>query len=161
MKTLIYFASKTGATAESVEKLVKLLEEHHHEVTVIRHDRKTKLPDIKKFDCILVGGSVHAGKVQKPIVKFVTSNEAVLKKKKTGLFLGCLTPTDKAVQYFDDNYPAPVVGHAVAKGLFGAGVYYDKMNFIERYILQRVTGKIGNFTAFLDENIKQFVKELE
>jgi len=156
MKTLVYFASKTGALAECVEKLKPLLK---GDVTIIRHGGKEKAPDPSSFDRVLLGATIRAGKIQNPIREYAERHFMELKKKYVGIFLGCLTPPEKAAGYFNSNFPVDLAAMAT-KSVFGGAVYYEKMNFLERFIIKSISKKKESFTAFHENNIKEFVRDI-
>ncbi|HEQ71488.1 MAG TPA: hypothetical protein ENN69_03275 [Spirochaetia bacterium] len=153
MKTLVYYASKTGALAECVEKMLPLLK---GDVTVIRHGKDGKNPDPAAYDRVLLGGSVHAGKIQSAIRKYAQKNLPGLLQKKVGLFLCSLTPPEKADNYFAENWPLQLVKAAAARGLFGGAVYFDRLNGFERFIMKKITKKETNITNLIEANIKSF-----
>ena len=42
---------------------------------------------------------------------------------------------------FDEAYPEELRNHAMAKGLFGGEYVFEKMNFIEKFIIKKITGQ--------------------
>ena len=69
MKTVILYETKTGTT----EKCANLLAEKLNDVTVINL-RKGAL-DLNSFDCIIVGGSIRIGALNKYAKKFIEKNK--------------------------------------------------------------------------------------
>ena len=67
MKTAIIYMSKHGTT----EKVVNIISDH---LTLINTDvfniRNVKAPDLIKYDFIIIGGSIHAGMIQKKVKQF-------------------------------------------------------------------------------------------
>lgn len=64
MKTAIVYMSMHGTT----EKVVNIISEHltQHD-TDIFNLRNNKAPDLSKYDFVIIGGSIHAGMIQKRI----------------------------------------------------------------------------------------------
>ena len=136
MKTLIIYATNHGATTEAAIHLKTIV---GGDVDVMDVKESPKV-DISPYDTVLVGGSIHAGGIQRRIRKFCEANEAALLRKKLGLFVSCMYEGDKARAQFDQAYPASMREHAVAHGFFGGVLDFEKMNFIERTIVKKVEG---------------------
>ena len=83
MKTLIVYDTKHGCTLSAAATLKSLLRD---DVTVV-HVKERSGIDLNTFDVVIVGGSIHAGRVQGRIKKFCEENLAVLEKKRLGLYL--------------------------------------------------------------------------
>ena len=126
MKTLIVYASTHGCTKTCAEKIEAGLTGEK----VVVNIKKEKAPDLKAFDQVIIGGSIHAGMVQKKIKSFCVSRSEVLLNKKIGLFLCCMDK-EKAQQQFDDAFPEKLRSHASVCGLFGGAFDFDKMKFVK------------------------------
>ncbi|RQW09249.1 flavodoxin [candidate division KSB1 bacterium] len=134
MKTLIVYASMHGCAKKSAEKLAEQLSPDVHIV-----DIKRKRPKgLDEYDRIIVGGSIHAGKIQRKIKSFCQKNEALLRQKKLGLYLCCMEQGEKAEQQFRDAYAESLRSHAAAIGLFGGEFDFDRMGIFTRAIIKRI-----------------------
>lgn len=153
MKNIIVYATKTGFVTECVEKLTPLLK---GETVKINLAGKPPRLDFSTYDRVIIGGSIHAGRLQKSVQKFCAQNAAGLAGKKTALFLACLAPPPEAIKYFRDNFPQNLGERAIAKGIFGAAVYYERMNPLERFILKKITKKDESFSAQNEKGIEAF-----
>ncbi len=71
MKILIVYASTEGQTRKIAQFCADHLIEQSHSVEVLGAG-DAKDVDLGRFDAALVAGSVHAGRYQKPLVKFAT-----------------------------------------------------------------------------------------
>ena len=96
MKILIVYDTKHGCTQSAAATLKTLLGDG---VTVAHVKEKSEL-DLETFDVVIVGGSIHAGRVQRRIMNFCEENLAVLEKKRLGLFLCCMYEGEKATAQF-------------------------------------------------------------
>lgn len=158
MKTLIIYSTKTGTVEECVTELMDKLK---GDITEVKIQRKAPKLDLSPYKQIIIGASIHAGKIQGAIKDFCQNYLDELKEKKLGLFLCCLTPPDEAKKYFKENFPLECVNNAQALGLFGAAVYFEKMNFIERFILKKITKKNKSYSLLNKNNIQEFAKQME
>ena len=157
MKTIILYATKTGFVTECVEKLANKLSGN---VDSINLAGKIPVIDFSKYDRVVIGGSIHADKIQKSVKKLCARYAPDLRSKKLGLFISCLTPPQKADKYFGENFPYEIVSHAAARGVFGAAVYYERLNPLERFILKKITKKEENFSQVYEENISAFARAM-
>lgn len=154
MNTLIIYISSHGCAEKSAMILKELLS---GEVSICNL-KNDQVPLLEPFDNIIVGGSIHASKVQRKIKEFCNLNEDVLIKKKLGLYLCHMEEGEKALKQFEDAYPENMRKKAVAQGLFGGAFDFEKMNFFEKMIVKKVA-KITESISRLDESkIQDFAK---
>ena len=72
------------------------------------------------------------------------------------MFLCCLFDGEKALQQFQDAYPETLRNKAVAHGLFGGELDFEKMNFFERAIVKKVANIEESVSKINYQNIKDF-----
>jgi len=140
MKTLIVYGSKHGAT----EKCSNALKNKLNGEVIIINIKKDVVPDINSFDSIVIGGSIYAGRIQKQITEFCLKNASILKDKKIGIFVCCMSEGEKAISQLNSCFPNELVSRAIAKGHFGGGFTFSKMNFFEKFIIKMVSKKENN-----------------
>jgi len=156
MPTLLVYTSRHGCAEKCANKISDLMDADI-QVVNIKESSKFKLSD---FDTIILGGSIHAGQVQKKVKKYCHEHLNELKSKRLGLFLCCMEEGEKAEQQFNNAFPDELIQHAAAKGLFGGEFDFEKMNFIERAITRKVA-KIEKSISKIDEAaIEKFVIDL-
>jgi menaquinone-dependent protoporphyrinogen oxidase len=134
MKNLIIYATKHGTTEKCAKKLAAYL---HGNTTLLNID-KEKLTDINNYDTVIVGGSIHASHIQKSIRKFCAVNLKYLTGKRLGIFICNMMEGNAAVYEFETAFSDELRERALAKGIFGGELIFEKMNFFERYITKRV-----------------------
>jgi menaquinone-dependent protoporphyrinogen oxidase len=156
MSTLIFYASQHGCTEKTANILKSKLKD---DVTMINL-KKNKRPDLTAFDTIIIGGSIHAGKMQSNLRKYIQKNLDPLLKKKLGLFLCCMEEGENAQRQFDEAFPEELRNHASAQGLFGGEFDFDKMNFFEKAIVKKVAKVTAPVSNIKEENIHQFAAHL-
>lgn len=157
MHTLIVYNSKYGAAEKCVKLMRKELTGEVTEVNV----RDTKAPDPHDFDRVLIGSNIHAGSVNKKLRSYCVHNTDSLIQRPIGLFLCCLTPEEQAQDYFAKNFPKVLVEHAKTTGVLGGALYFEKMNFFERFLLKKVSGTTTSFENIDEERIREFVQSFE
>ncbi len=158
MKILIVYASHHGTTKKAVDLLCQDLK--NHEITVVNIAEKTP-PDVEPYDRVIVGGSIHAGRIQGKIKRYLSNHEKELLNKKLGLFICCMEKDHKAWDEFETVYPETFKKHAVAHGCFGGEFLIDKMNFLQRVIIKKISG-IDKTVSQIDlEAIKNFAERVK
>ncbi|SDY27336.1 menaquinone-dependent protoporphyrinogen oxidase [Evansella caseinilytica] len=156
MKHLIVYCTSHGTTEKAAEILSKQLKGETIRVNL----KMNKAPDLSIFDTVLIGGSIHAGNIQRTIKKFIRENEKQLYAKEVGLFLCCMYEGEKAKEQFNQAFPEKLRQHSSANSLFGGEFLMSKMNFIERKIIQKVSGTTTD-TFNLDElAIEEFAEQV-
>lgn len=150
MKTLIAYCTSHGCTAKTAGELKDLLETE----VQLCNLKKEKHPPLEEFDTIIVGGSIHAGQIQKRIKDFCNKNLSILTRKEIGLFICCMEEGEKAEQQLKDAYPEELHQIAKASGIFGGEFDFDRMNFIQKYIVKKV-GKVEQSTSKIDHKAIQ------
>jgi len=157
MKTLIVFCSSHGTT----EKAVGLLSEHiEGEILSVDLKREKTIFDLNNFDTIIIGGSIHAGAIQRKIKQFIQKHHDVLLEKNVGLFLCCFREGETAIQQFNDAFPQDLRKNSVAMGLFGGELLVSKMNFFERKVVKKVDGITADQSHLDMEAIYEFATRL-
>ncbi len=157
MKSLIVYCSSHGTTEKAVGILKERLEGYVLSVDL----RKEKVPaDIKNFDTIIIGGSIHAGNIQKRVKQFIKDHHDDLMQKELGLFLCCMQEGDAAIEQFNHAFPQDLRKNSSAMGLFGGEFLLSKMNFIEKQIVKKVSGVTADQSTLDKEAIKEFASRL-
>lgn len=153
MSTAIIYISKRGAT----EKNVMLLKEKLTDDTLYLCNLKSDSCNPENFDNVIIGGPIYAGQLSGKIKKFCKKHAAVLQHKKLGLFITCMDETDKVKEFLSNNYPEGLLNVACATGVFGGEFNFDRMNFLERAIIKKISGSTENISKINEKAIDDFV----
>ncbi len=156
MKIGIFYATKHGCTEKCALKLKAGLSGEIESFNIKKYPKT----QIDKYDIILIGGSIHAGRIQKSIQKFCKNHLDILLKKKIGLFICCMEKGEKAEEQFKNAFPQKLQDHAKAKGSFGGAFDFDKMNFVEKTIIKKVAKIDQSISKISEESIQKFIKEI-
>jgi menaquinone-dependent protoporphyrinogen oxidase len=137
MKSLVVYCSSHGTT----EKAAHFLTQHvKGDVVTLNLNQKNSTIDLDSFDVIMVGGSIHAGMIQRKVKKFIAEHQDLLMRKQLGLFLCCMYEGEIAKEQFANAFPSDLREHSRAEGLFGGEFLISHMNFIEKMIVKKVSG---------------------
>ena len=127
MKTLIAYASKTGAS----EKCAHMLAERIPDSTLC--DLCREKPDPNAYDQVIVGGGVRMGALHVDARQYLDGCKPVLLQKRLGLFL-CAGFVEKAGEIFANNVDPELRAHAVACECFGGEIDMGKLRGFEKLI---------------------------
>lgn len=156
MKTAIIYASHHGTT-EKVANMIKGLAQGETEVINLK---KTKTIDLNKYDKIIIGGSIHAGRVQSKLQKYCREHEAELTAKPLGLFLSCMEENEKAKTQFEMAYPDTLRSHAISSKLTGGEILFERMNFIEKFIMKKIGKTTETVSKIKEDQIRELAVEM-
>ena len=154
MKTLIIYASKYGCT----EKCTKLLRDRLNGEVEIVNIKVKSIPEMTSYDNIIVGGSIYMGRIQKEINQFCLKNIGVLEKKNLGFFICCMNENDMAEKQLTASFPEGLLKNAVAIGFFGGEFIFEKMNFLEKTIIKKISKTNKDSSKLLQENIDTYAQ---
>lgn len=152
MNTLIIYASTHGTTGEVAERISRLIGYNRCRTINIDHD---EIPPLSKFDTIIVGGSIHFGKIQKKIRRFCEKNMSELLSKRIGLFICCMKRESERDE-FNSAFPADLIKHATATGMFGGEFKFENLNFIEKLIVRNNVGIDRSIRRINAQSINHF-----
>ena len=152
MSTVIVYMTRHGC-AEKAAHLLKDVIGEDTELVNLRNKRKF---DISRYDTAIIGGSIHAGMVQKRVRKFCENNRETLLQKRLGLYLCCMYEGETAEKQFEDAFEEDLRSHATAAGLFGGEFDFKKMNFLERKIVTKIADITDSISRIDDDAIRQF-----
>jgi menaquinone-dependent protoporphyrinogen oxidase len=156
MKTLIIYASRHGCARRAAEKIGEAFGDGV-EICDVRQSAQFKLD---QFERVIIGGSIHIGKIQSRIRNYIEKNLAQLLEKQVGLFICHMAEAAEAEQEFTNAYPQQLIEHAAAIGLFGGEFNFEKMNFVEKYMIKKV-GKVTESVSRINEdNIADFIAKM-
>lgn len=156
MNTLIVYTTTHGCTEKCATKLQQQLNGN----TELINLKKSKPDSLNNYETIIIGGSIHAGQIQKKIKKFCQENFDILKKKKLGIFLCCMYEGEIAQKQLQDAFPKELIEHATATGIFGGEFNFEKMNFVEKVIVKKVA-KVDKSVSKIDEkSINEFAQKM-
>ncbi|WML26971.1 flavodoxin domain-containing protein [Neobacillus sp. OS1-33] len=157
MKCLIVYCSSHGTTEKAVGFLIEGLDGKVFAVDLKRDKEKL---DLTKFDTVIIGGSIHAGNIQRKIKQFIRNNLDTLLEKNIGLFLCCMQDGETAIEQFNNAFPQELRKNSAAMGLFGGEFLLSEMNFLEKQIVKKVSGATIDQSNLDYEAIKEFASKL-
>lgn len=160
MKTAIVYKTRHGTTEKVAYMLAKRLTDSGDEVRVIDL-AKTRHPHLNGYEKIIVGGSIHVGRIQREIKTFCERHAELLLNRKLGLFICCMeTDEAKRQREFEDAFPKELKAHASAKGIMGGEFLLEKMNFIERLVVRKVAHTRESVYDIDTDALEKFINDI-
>lgn len=157
MKTLIIYTTTHGCTGLVVQQIAAKLNGHVKTVDI----RKEPEPELKQFGRVIIGGSIHAGKIQKRIRDYCISNLETLKSKELGLFICCMYENEIALEQLKNSFPEELHQYAKTEAILGGEFNFEKMNFLEKLMVRKIAN-INESISKIDQNaITKFVSRME
>jgi len=156
MKTAIVYISKHGTT----EKVAKMIQAKVglNQATLFNL-RLSQNPDIKDFDAVIIGGSIHAGMIQKRVTTFCKNNKEVILSKSVGLFLCGMYEGIEAEKQILLAYPEDLQKHAKFYEYVGGEFLFEKMNFFERILVKKIAGTGVSQSKINIEKVDKMISE--
>ena len=153
MKTAIIYSTTHGTT----EKVALRMKELAGPENTFLFNLKEGVPfDLDAFETIIIGGSIHAGMLQKKVKDFCKQYTLELLQKPLGLFLcGMNEPEYKA--QMERNFPEILRQHATAMDTIGGEFLFDRMNFFQKLIVKKISGISESMHKINDEKIHEFI----
>lgn len=155
MNTLIAYGTKHGCA----EKCAQILSEKLTESVDLINLKVSKAPELSQYDRVIIGGSIHIGKIQKEVTDFCTRYSQQLVSKKLGLYI-CGMFFAKADEELISSFSQELLTHAVVKEFFGGEFRFKQMNPLDKLIVKKVAKVDKDVTSLLEENINRFVQLL-
>lgn len=157
MKTLIVYMSTHGCTENVVNELKEKLT---GEVDIVNL-KKNHHPDLGEYHRIIIGGSIHAGQIQKKVRDFCERNLDVFRFKEIGLFICCMYEGQVAKDQLKNAFPEKLHQYSKAEAIMGGEFNFSRMNFLEKMVVKKVA-RVNESVSTLDSKaIEKFARKME
>ena len=156
MKTAIIYASKHGTT-EKVAGIIRdgLSEQDIQLISLKNHQH----PDLSQFDTIVVGGSIHEGRLSGKVKDFMKENTVTLLQKRLALYM-CGSNEKELQKEFETEFPELLRNHAISKQMVGGEFIFENMNFIDAWITRKIAKVSASVSNLKEDAIKQMITDL-
>lgn len=157
MKTIIIYTSLNGCTEKAALELSQKLSGEVEIIDLMHHFS----PSLDEFDRIIIGGSIHSGKIQQRINYFCLSHMHIFRNKEIGLFICCSQDPAIARDAIQNAFPEELHQMAKTEAIFSGKFNLDEMNLVKRILVKRVP-RIREKASSLDpEIIDRFALRME
>lgn len=157
MKTAIIYASKHGTTEKVVHKMKALLGADN--CTLINLKNADAI-DLNSYSQLIIGGSIHAGQIQRRVKSFLEKNTVAILEKRFALFLVYMNEPDRDKQ-IEKAFPEILRKKAISVRGVGGEFLFDKMNFFERLMVKKISGYSETVSLLKTEEIEGLINDLK
>jgi menaquinone-dependent protoporphyrinogen oxidase len=157
MKTAVIYATNHGTTEKVAQMIREQLGEDNADLINLKNN---PMPDLSDYDQVFLGGSIHAGNIQNRVKKFYQQNMVDLLGKPLALFL-CGMNKQQFQEEFDGAFPEVLRKHAISKKMVGGEFLFDKMNFIEKALVRKISGINETVSDIEVEKIRELVTDMQ
>jgi menaquinone-dependent protoporphyrinogen oxidase len=145
-KVLVAYATWAGSTAGIAERIAEVLNRNGFAAEAVR---ARDVRDASRYDAVVLGTAVHAGRLHRDALKFAGRNAAALGTKPFAAFVVCLamTATDEKGRTQAATYLEPVRRQAkpMSEGYFAGAYDPQKAGFVARQIMKMIKAPPGDF----------------
>lgn len=151
--TLIIYSSNHGTVDKCARELFKLTE---GKVDICNPSKRETLPDLSKYNAVIVGGAIHEGKIEEVISAFCAEHLDLLLTKRLGLFISCVHKGEEAERQLEAAFPEKLRQYAVVCDYFGGEV--SQLNLWERIVTTQMMEKEELEVELSKQKIRRFAK---
>ncbi|MCB8965137.1 MAG: flavodoxin domain-containing protein [Bacteroidales bacterium] len=155
METAIIYATSHGTT----EKVANIIASRLDRATLINLKKSAHI-DLSQFQQVIIGGSIHAGSIQRKVREFCNTNMVQLLQMRVGLFICAMNEPE-----FDNElkmaFPEVIRNHAISQRVVGGEFIIERMNFIERFLVKKISG-VSQTTSKIDDGaISELISRMQ
>lgn len=140
MKVLFLYTTKYGSAAWAAQETALILEQEFGIQSSLVRLGKDPLPSLGDFNAVVLGAAVYAGQISSRMRSFADAHASELKQKPLGLYVTCLAEGEAAMEYLESNFPPALLAHACVKVTPGGMANFEKMNWLFKFVLKKVSG---------------------
>lgn len=156
MKIVVAYASAQGCPGKSVALIRRLLDDN---CDTFNLDSGADI-DLDGYETVIIGGPIRFGRMTASVQRFCQNHLAALLQRRVGLFICSMQGGGAALQELQQAFPAELLAHAGATGIFGGEIHLERISFIERFIVRAVVRTEYNVTTFSEERVSRFLRQL-
>lgn len=143
------------------EQVVRQLQEKLDNETDLVNLKRDPIPDLEEYSRIIIGGSIHAGQIQKKVKEFCEKNMDVFRHKEIGLFICCMYEGQQAKDQLKNAFPEKLHQYSKVEAIFGGEFNFSRMNFLEKMIVKKVVHVKESVSNIDYKAIDRFAKRME
>lgn len=156
MKALVAFASRQGCSEKSAHRIRQVLE---GECDLLDLDAEGGV-DLSPYDMVVIGGPVYYGRMRASVRQFCQTHLQVLLARRVGLYICCMESGAAAREELRRAFPAQLLEHAAACGIFGGELHPERLPFVERFVVRAMVRSACSIKSYTEERVDRFVRDL-
>jgi menaquinone-dependent protoporphyrinogen oxidase len=145
---LVAYTSNHGQTAKIAAALARELRRAGSEVEIF--DLRASSPDASRYDAVVAGGSLHAGRHQGQLVTWIKSNRDALSARPTALFSVSLTASEDSdraraeTQACIDRVLADTGWQPTVTRALPGALLYSRYGLLTRLVMRMIVRRRGH-----------------
>jgi menaquinone-dependent protoporphyrinogen oxidase len=149
LRVLIVYGTNEGQTARIAQYLARVVRGRGCIATSVDL-RSVPVPRLESYDAVIVGASLHAGKYQKQVRRFVRQYRTVLERLPSAFFsvsLTALDPTEagrEGVQRCLDEFSQETGWRPARVASFAGALPYTRYRFFTRWMMKAIVRSKGS-----------------
>jgi menaquinone-dependent protoporphyrinogen oxidase len=144
---LVFYGSTEGHTAKIARWLADRLRARGRDVEIVRAGRAD--PDPERYSAVVVAASLHGGRHQRAVARWVRAHAPILARKPTAFVTVCLAILENKLEvrreitsivdrFCNETRWRPTIANTVAGAL-----PWTKYGWLKRWIMKRIVEKAG------------------
>jgi menaquinone-dependent protoporphyrinogen oxidase len=147
-KLAVLYATTEGQTTKIASYIANRLREHGHEV-VLHHIDALEGFEPLSFDGIMIGGSIHEGRYQRYLERWLKDHRADLARRSTALFTVCLAIESVHVDeraealLFPSQLTERTQFSPSQNAVFAGALKYTEYSWLKRALMKQIAKREG------------------
>ena len=152
MRILILYGTTEGQTGKIASHIADIIGSKGHEVMLQCGEQLPADFTLNSFNAAIIGGSIHMGKYQPYVIKFVRDHRDWLNSVPSAFFTVCMGVNSRhakdrasarhySVEFMEQSNWQPRLTET-----FSGAVKYTQYNFITRFIMKMISKRAGGST---------------
>ncbi|WP_458189368.1 menaquinone-dependent protoporphyrinogen IX dehydrogenase [Haladaptatus sp. NG-WS-4] len=152
-RILVVYGSTEGQSATIAERIAEVFDDAGHEPAVVHVKHRPEGFSLSEYDAVVVGASIHMGKHQKYVTRFVREHTAELNRRPSAFFSVSLAAADGSEEAWEQarEYVHEFLSEtgwepdwtAVVPG----ALKYSQYGVLKRFVMKRIAKRTGRDTA--------------
>jgi menaquinone-dependent protoporphyrinogen oxidase len=155
MRAILIYTTKHGTTLKVANTI---LHSSKHNIS-LNNLKKNSNPNLENYELVIIGSSLHAGSISRKMKKYLKHNENILLSKKLAIYL-CGMQEAKTEEQFSANFSEKLRNHSFATTFVGGEFLFEKMNFVQKSIIKKISGVEESVSRIKDDALQEFIHAL-
>ena len=141
-RVLVAFGTTDGHTSKVAHRVGEWLHACSHVVDVVNVAQVS--PDPTRYDAVVVAASVHAGKYQRAVTRWVQRNSVALNEQPTAFLSVCLgvlqrdLAVDRDLEKIVDRFLTFTSWQPLETRVVAGALKYTQYNWLKRFLMRRI-----------------------
>jgi menaquinone-dependent protoporphyrinogen oxidase len=155
MRVLVIYTTRHGTS----QKIARAIQHSSSHQVRLHNLKKNNQPDLDRHDFIVLGSSIHAGRIPRRLRRFIRKKSDQLLAKPLAIYLCCMDLGNSEKQ-MEANFPKPLREHAIELRCLGGEFLFEKMNKIEKTLVKKIAGADGSKSNLRHDALQSFIQSL-